>query len=322
MSVYYDKAKGRYRFNFDRAVAGGARQRISRLLPKGWTADQRAKFDQQETARLYALATGVERESRLIDDAVLVYLEERAPQLKNKSLTDELARCFNAYTGRDITDLAAVCREYAAASVGKLAPGTIRNRIAYLRAACRYAWKHHGYCDHDPASRLVVPPVKNARKVYLTRAQMLTICRLIKNKQARLAARIAFYSGMRQDEIRRAVLIDGLFVLTDTKNGDARSTPVHYKLAGIARSKLWPITITGWTISHHFTKATRKAGMPWATFHTLRHSTASEMINAGVALNTVGEVLGHKSQASTRRYAHMLNSTKADALRLVGRKVA
>jgi len=66
----------------------------------------------------------------------------------------------------------------------------------------------------------------------------------------------------------------------------------------------------------------RKAGMPWATFHTLRHSTASEMINAGVALNTVGEVLGHKSQASTRRYAHMLNSTKADALRLVGRKVA
>lgn len=128
MSVYYDKAKGRYRFNFDRAIAGGARQRISRLLPKGWTADQRAKF--------------------------------------------------------------------------------------------------------------------------------------------------------------------------------------------------WPITITGWTISHHFTKATRKAGMPWATFHTLRHSTASEMINAGVALNTVGEVLGHKSQASTRRYAHMLNSTKADALRLVGRKVA
>ena len=79
---------------------------------------------------------------------------------------------------------------------------------------------------------------------------------------------------------------------------------MHYKLAGITR-KVWPITITGWAISHNFTKATRKAGMPWATFHTLRHSTASEMINAGIALNTVGEVLGHRSAASTRRYAHL-----------------
>ena len=93
-------------------------------------------------------------------------------------------------------------------------------------------------------------------------------------------------------------------------------------IAGGARQRISRLLPKGWTISHHFTKATRKAGMPWATFHTLRHSTASEMINAGVALNTVGEVLGHKSQASTRRYAHMLNSTKADALRLVGRKLA
>lgn len=320
MSVSFDKTKNRWRYYFDCTPPGGQRHRASRSLPKGWTADQRARYDQTETARLYALATGVERESHLIDDAVLVYLEERAPQLKNRSLEDELARYFHAYTGRYITDLAAVCREYAAESVGVLAPGTIRNRIAYLRAACRYAWKHHGYCEHDPASRLVVPPVKNSRKVYLTRAQMIAICRLIPNPQARAAARIAFYSGMRQDEIRRAVLIDGLFVLTDTKNGDARHIPVHHKLQGIVRSSLWPITITGWTISHHFTRATRKAGMPWATFHTLRHSTASEMINAGIALNTVGEVLGHRSAASTRRYAHLQTEALRGALATVGKR--
>ena len=322
MSVSFDKTKGVWRFYFDRAVAGGARKRISRVLPKGWNKDQRDKFDQAETARLYALATGVERETKLIDDAVHVYIQEHAPKLKNKSLEHELARFLHAYTGRDITELAAVCRQYAADSVGQLAPATIRNRIAYLRAACRYAWKHHGYCEHDPASRLVVPPVSNSRKVYLSREQMLKICRLIRNPQARAAARIAFYSGMRQDEIRRAVLIDGLFVLYDTKNGDPRSIPVHDKLRGIVRSKLWPITITGWAISHNFTKATRKAGMPWATFHTLRHSTASEMINSGVSLNTVGEVLGHRSAASTRRYAHLQTSALGAALRLVGKKVA
>ena len=62
--------------------------------------------------------------------------------------------------------------------------------------------------------------------------------------------------------------------------------------------------------------------MPWATFHTLRHSTASEMINAGIALNTVGEVLGHRSAASTRRYAHLQTAALKGALATVGRKVA
>lgn len=321
MSVYFDKQKGRWRFNFDCAVPGAGRHRASRLLPKGWTADQRARYDQSETARLYALASGVERESRLIDDAVLVYLKERAPLLKNKSLEDELARCFHDYTGRAITELPDVAREYAIKYATALAPATVRNRLAYLRAACRYAWKHHGFCDSDPASRLVMPPVSNAKKVYLTRTQMLSICKLIPNRQARAAARVAFYSGMRLDEVCRAEVIDGMFVLQDTKNGEARYTPIDSRVAVITR-KMWPITITHWTISHHFTKATRKAGMPWATFHTLRHSTASEMINAGVSLNTVGEVLGHKSQASTKRYAHMLTKTKADAMRTIGRRAA
>lgn len=54
----------------------------------------------------------------------------------------------------------------------------------------------------------------------------------------------------------------------------------------------------------------------------LRHSTASEMINAGIALNTVGEVLGHRSAASTRRYAHLQTAALKGALATVGRKAA
>lgn len=46
------------------------------------------------------------------------------------------------------------------------------------------------------------------------------------------------------------------------------------------------------------------------------------MINAGVSLNTVGEVLGHRSAASTRRYAHLQTGAKGAALAMVGKKVA
>ena len=57
-----------------------------------------------------------------------------------------------------------------------------------------------------------------------------------------------------------------------------------------------------------------------ARLHDLRHSTASEMINAGVDLYTVGGVLGHKSAISTKRYSHLATKTLQNAVGLVGKK--
>lgn len=321
MPIRFDRRNKRWRFEFDRYIPGAGRQRASRLLPKTWTKDDAHRFDLAETARLYRLATGVEQaQAKLIDDAVLVYLREKTALKNHANIEAELARCFEAYAGRSIMDLADVAREYAAWQAGNIAPATIRNRLAYLRAACRYAWRHHGMCEHDPAGRLVMPAVNNQRMVHLDRAQMLAIAAAVPNRQARAAIRVAFYSGMREAEILRARVLDGCFVLDDTKNGQPRRIPVHPRIAGITRT-MWPLRITGWTISHHFTRANRAAGMPGAVFHSLRHSTASQMINAGVDLNTVGVVLGHKSPASTRRYAHLETQAQRVALGLVGQKV-
>jgi site-specific recombinase XerD len=55
-------------------------------------------------------------------------------------------------------------------------------------------------------------------------------------------------------------------------------------------------------------------------FHDLRHSSASEMINAEVDLYTVGAVLGHKSPASTKRYAHLATDSLKVALEKIGVK--
>ena len=55
-------------------------------------------------------------------------------------------------------------------------------------------------------------------------------------------------------------------------------------------------------------------------FHDLRHSTASEMVNAGVDLHTIGKVLGHLDARSTDRYAHLQVQSLADAVAKIGRK--
>lgn len=62
--------------------------------------------------------------------------------------------------------------------------------------------------------------------------------------------------------------------------------------------------------------------MPELHFHDVRHSAASAMIQDGVDLHTVGAVLGHRSAASTRRYAHLATDNLKAAIGRIGRKAA
>jgi len=52
--------------------------------------------------------------------------------------------------------------------------------------------------------------------------------------------------------------------------------------------------------------------------HDLRHSFASAALAAGVGLDQVGALLGHKSTQTTKRYAHLADEAGRDLAELVG----
>jgi site-specific recombinase XerD len=56
---------------------------------------------------------------------------------------------------------------------------------------------------------------------------------------------------------------------------------------------------------HWFEDAVREAGVRDFTWHDLRHTFASRLVMAGEGLRMVQEVMGHKSIATTCRYAHL-----------------
>lgn len=321
MSIYRDKARGRFRFEFDARI-GGQRVRATKLLPRAWNRAQADAFDREESGRLYATARGVSDSDYSIEDAIAVYIRERVPNLKHgRNVAKELALVFWAYQGRPLSALADVCKAISLRSTRDdgdrpLSPATLKNRIAYLRAACRYAWRHHSMGDADPGSRIAVPQVRNQRQHYIGRADMLRLARACEDRPTRALIRIAFYSGMRLGEIYRAEVKDGCFVLKDTKNGDPRKVPLHPRLRVCLRYKPRSRFVT----HYHFDKARKAVGMTWLHFHDLRHSTASALINAGVDLYTVGAVLGHRSAASTKRYAHLATDRLNDAILKIGRR--
>ncbi len=316
MSIRWDKRNKRWRFEFDRYV-GGQRLRKDRLLPAGWTRAQADAFEQKESSALLAIAAGIAKPRRTIDEAVTHYVRERCPGLKHGAGTArELDTMADWWRGRAIEDLPDVCTEYAADQYGALKPATIKNRIAYLRAACRWAWKRHQLGDSDPGARVVAPQVRNARQVVIDRAQMVALARACRHPGVRAVIRIAFYSGMRVGEILTSARIGTAFVMADTKNGHPRIVPMHYRILGAARVPMPKRS----EIDYYWPLARVACGMQYVTLHDLRHAAASAMINAGEDLATVGAVLGHKSAASTKRYSHWGTERLAAAVGKIGRR--
>ena len=316
MPIYRDKPTGRWRFDFDRYI-GGQRVRRRQLLPAGWTRAQAEAFDRKEGAALSALAHGIAKPRHLIDEAVARYARERIPALKaGANAAREIEAMRDWWAGRAIEQLPDVCAEYAADQLGALKPATIKNRIAYLRAACRWAWKRHQMADSDPGARVIAPEVKNARHVTVTRHQVLLLARACRHRGVRALIWVLYFSGMRVAEAQRARREGGFFVLDDSKNDEPRVIPIHARARAAAAVPMPERSV----IDYWWPLARKACGLEHVHLHDLRHSAATEMVNAGVDLATVGVLLGHKSQASTKRYAHHGARLLTEAMGKIGRR--
>ncbi len=94
----------------------------------------------------------------------------------------------------------------------------------------------------------------------------------------------------------------------DTKSGRGRMVPLTPRAAHAARGMLASPIHGKWT-SQNAGRALQvimlKLGITGVTLHTLRHTTASRLIQAGEEIYTVAAYLGHSSVEVTKRYAHL-----------------
>ena len=68
-------------------------------------------------------------------------------------------------------------------------------------------------------------------------------------------------------------------------------------------------------------RVARRAGIGHVHPHQLRHTLATQAINRGMRLESIAELLGHRTLRMTIRYARLANTTVADEYRAVADKV-
>jgi hypothetical protein len=319
MPVYFDRKKKRWRFTFNRVVRRNGRRyraRSTKLLPKGWGAARRERYDLDETARLYAAAAGLERAEPTIGQAVALYLDERVPKLRNgKKVAQDLAHLIDDIEGRPISQFADLSAEYVKEHP-ELADGTLHNRLAYLKAAGRYAWKRRRatFGPGDPTDGMVIPRPNNARDVQIPIERIWQLLRKLREIDVETCAlyTLALRTGVRwikgiharapEDVVRAGR--DVWLKVGITKNGTPRMKWVH-------PDARWALAYLPFRRGpnyyyNRFRLARRAVALPETWAHDMRHVIATDIIWRGGSLQDVGAALDHLSAQSSQRYAHVM----------------
>ena len=320
MPVSFDKRNAAWRFRFRRTIAGQL-VRSSKLLPKDWTRGKAEAFDRAESSRLYGIASGVIKDDPLIETAVENYLKANTHLRNWKKCAAELAILHPYYAGRGFSAMPDIAQEYAKCG---LAPATIKNRLSYLRAACRWEWKR-GAGDADPGARMQMPSVRNERQRYIEFATVNKLAAEVDHPDTQAVILLAFFTGLRwitelcprtKDDIHKSNGITWINAGT-TKNGAPRMIPVHP--SAVKYLDQLPIHTPARTIYGDFRRACDRLEITNLRLHDLRHSLASSIISSGGTLAQVQAALGHVSVVSSKRYSHLYPESLKDTIWKIGK---
>ena len=260
---------------------------------------------------------------RFIDDHYLphAYASKRSANSDDSKFKTHLFEMFGA------RPLASISRQeiqrYHDELISRRAPATANRHLALLKRSFNLAilW---GYLDTNPATGIRMHTENNQSQRFLSIDEAKRLWTVLSTEQNQIAAKaikLMLLTGVRREEALQARWEDIdqerlLWNLPITKSGRQRfvmlSEPalaVIKELPGKANGQyLFPGAKPGKPLNNArkcFQRALKVAGLVHLRIHDLRHTFASLAINNGASLYEVQHLLGHASNKTTQRYAHL-----------------
>jgi integrase len=210
-----------------------------------------------------------------------------------------------------------------------LAPATVVRYLAVLSHLYTVASSEWEWLETNPVRRVRRPKLSRGRVRFLDKGELsalLRACQRSEHPSLYPIVVLAVSTGMRKGEMlglrwQDVDLVRNRITLEQTKNGDRRSVPLvgrarlaiveYAKVRRIDTSLVFPSrrkpSIPA-DLRKPWAKAVETAGLLHFRFHDLRHTCASHLAMSVATLAEISEVLGHKTLAMVKRYAHLSES--------------
>lgn len=155
-------------------------------------------------------------------------------------------------------------------------------------------------------------------------------------EEERDAVTVLVDTGMRVSELLNLTARDfdrrtGMVTVWENKANHPRSIPLTVRSRAIveARAKVRPtgtlFTVKYQALRHVWDSVKGHIGLhadDQFVLHALRHTFASRLVQRGVNLKTVQQLMGHKTLTMTMRYSHLSPQNLVDAIALLDRDAA
>lgn len=270
-------------------------------------------------------------------DVAQRYLKEVTPDKKPSTQRDDLAHAkkfitfFGKFYLNEITpDL---ITQYVLKRKKKVGPSSVNRELAFLSASFNKAYKLWGWCKENPVSK--IKRDKETKRVkYFSETEFQEIFNH-STEWVKPLVLLAKNTGLRKSNVvslkwsevnlnDRLIILDGAVM----KNSHCLGVPLNSVAWDVIKDqrrnqKLHSSYVfckdngepyTGWGVYQAFKKACIKAKLPDFRFHDLRHDFCSKLVQSGVDLYTVKELVGHKDITTTQRYAHLSKAKLKDAV--------
>ena len=207
-------------------------------------------------------------------------------------------------------------------------PATVNREINSLSKMFSIA-KQNKYIEDNPCSGVEKLRVENLKIRFLSKEEQERLYNVIEGHWIKPLVVTALQTGMRKGEILDlkwdCVNFEQNYIdVLQTKSGKPRQIPMSEKLSNTLKEQ--PrindyVFVNPKTKKKHsnindlFPEFLKKAKIEKFDFHSLRHTSATRMVECGIDLTVVMEILGHSDIKTTMRYAHPVPEVKLKAIK-------